>query len=48
MTFSCENIKKVDWGSQSDGFLKMFEKQGGDWAEVCKTEMIKKNKDPHF
>lgn len=48
MKFSCENIKKIDYTSESDGILKVFENQAGKWVEVLKTKMIKNDKNPAF
>ena len=48
LSVSCSSLKNKDTFSKSDPLCILFEKRGGKWAELDRTEMIHNNLNPQW
>ena len=45
---SCHSLTNLDFGSKSDPYCVLYRKQGNNWHQVGKTEIVWNNLDPSF
>ena len=46
LSVSCKNLKDLDHFSKSDPALFLYEKKGGQWVKLGRTEVIDNNLNP--